>query len=106
MPALSVGNVTTLPAGSTPVAKIVSTSNGYALVLAFPEGYVPKKGTDYWTSEDQQAIKDDVTKIVGDAFAKAKAEVEDAVANGKYQVVMRMNNLLKLATFPRLEVAA
>ena len=84
MPALSVGNVTTLPAGSTPVAKIVSTSNGYALVLAFPEGYVPKKGTDYWTSEDQQAIKDDVTKIVGDAYAKAKSDVENAILNGKW----------------------
>lgn len=76
MPALSVGNVTTLPAGSTPVAKIVSTSNGYALVLALPEGYVPKKGTDYWTTEDQQAIKDDVTKAVGDAYTKAKKKSE------------------------------
>lgn len=84
MPALSVGNVTTLPAGSTPVAKIVSTSNGYALVLALPEGYVPKKGTDYWTDADQQAIKDDVTKTIGDAYAKAKSDVEDAILNGKW----------------------
>lgn len=79
MPALSVGNVTTLPAGSTPVAKIVSTSNGYALVLALPEGYVPKKGTDYWTDADQQAIKDEVTKIIGDAKAEAKTEIEKAL---------------------------
>ena len=84
MPALSVGNVTTLPAGSTPVAKIVSTSNGYALVLALPEGYVPKKGTDYWTDDDQQAVKDDVIKTVGDAFAKAKNDVEDLIENGKW----------------------
>jgi len=88
MPALSVGNVTTLPAGSTPVAKLVSTSNGYALVLALPEGYVPKKGTDYWTDADKNSIINELKKYVDsamtDAFTKAKAEVEDAVANGKY----------------------
>ena len=48
------------------------------------DGKTPIRGTDYWTDVDKQAIKDDVTKTVGDAFAKAKADVEDLIVNRKY----------------------
>lgn len=47
-------------------------------------GKTPQRGVDYWTADDQKAIKDDVTKIVGDAYAKAKSDVEDAIINGKW----------------------
>ena len=48
------------------------------------DGKTPIRGVDYWTDVDKQAIKDDVTKTVGDAFAKAKADVEDLIVNRKY----------------------
>lgn len=48
------------------------------------DGHTPVRGVDYWTDADQKAIKDDVTKTVGDAFAKAKADVEDLIVNGKF----------------------
>ena len=48
------------------------------------DGKTPVRGVDYWTDVDKQAIKDDVTKTVGDAFAKAKADVEDLIVNRKY----------------------
>lgn len=48
------------------------------------DGKTPIRGVDYWTDADKQAIKDDVTKTVGDAFAKAKADVEDLIVNRKY----------------------
>ena len=84
MPALSIGNISKVPYGSTPQVTVSSTDTGYALNFALPEGYVPVKGTDYWTAEDQQAVKDDVTKTVGDAYTKAKSDVEDAILNGKW----------------------
>lgn len=48
------------------------------------DGHTPKRGTDYWTAADQQAIKDDVSKMVGDAYTKAKAGIEELIENGKW----------------------
>lgn len=48
------------------------------------DGYTPKRGTDYWTAADQQEIKDDVSKMVGDAYTKAKADIEELIENGKW----------------------
>lgn len=52
------------------------------------DAHAPKRGTDYWTDADKNSIIDELKKYVDSAmtgaFAKAKAEVEDAVANGKY----------------------
>lgn len=48
------------------------------------DGYTPKRGTDYWTAADQQEIKDDVSKMVGDAYTKAKSDIEELIENGKW----------------------
>lgn len=48
------------------------------------DGKTPVRGVDYWTDADQKAIKDDVTQVVGDAYTKAKADVEDLIENGKW----------------------
>lgn len=48
------------------------------------DGHTPVRGTDYWTAADQQAIKDDVTKIVGDAYKKASDDIADQIMNGKW----------------------
>ena len=40
------------------------------------DGKAPVRGVDYWTDADKQAIKDDVTKAVGDAYTKAAADMD------------------------------
>lgn len=87
-PTLHVTKVTTVPNGEQPSFTATSVGSGnYNIEIGLPKGDkgdTPKRGTDYWTAADQQAIKDDVTKTVGDAFAKAKADVEDLIVNGKF----------------------
>lgn len=48
------------------------------------DGYTPKRGTDYWTAADQQAIKNDVSKMIGNAYTKAKSDIEEIIENGKW----------------------
>lgn len=88
MPVITIGNVATLPAGSPPQATISKTDNGYAINLALPTGFKPQRGTDYWTDDDKKSIQTEdqqyIDSKVTDAYTKAKADVEDAVANGKY----------------------
>lgn len=48
------------------------------------DGYTPKRGTDYWTADDQQAIKNDVSKMIGNAYTKAKSDIEEIIENGKW----------------------
>ena len=78
----------TVPAGQPPVFKAIPKGDGnFDVEVGLPQGEpgkAPVRGVDYWTDADQKAIKDDVTKTVGDAFAKAKADVEDAILNGKW----------------------
>lgn len=85
---ITIGNVATVPAGSAPQVTLSTTSDGYALNFALPEEYKPQRGTDYWTDADKNSIIDELKKYVDsamtDAFNRAKAEVEDAVVNGKY----------------------
>lgn len=85
---ITIGNVATVPAGSTPQVTVSTTNDGYALNFALPEEYKPQRGTDYWTDADKNSIIDELKKYVDtamtDVFTKAKAAVEDAVANGKY----------------------
>lgn len=84
-PTLHVTKVTTVPNGEQPSFTATSVGNGnYNIEIGLPKGDTPKRGTDYWTAADQQAIQDDVTKIVGDAFTKAKNDVEDEIENGKW----------------------
>lgn len=87
-PTLHVTKVTTVPNGEQPSFTATSVGNGnYNIEIGLPKGDkgdTPKRGVDYWTDADKQAIKDDVTKTVGDAFAKAKADVEDLILNGKF----------------------
>ena len=87
---LEPGVLTKLPYDSQPTLILNSIEGGYRIDIGFPvgapgkDGHTPIKGTDYWTAEDQQAIKDDVTKTIGDAYTKAKNDVEDAILNGKW----------------------
>ena len=78
----------TVPAGQPPVFKAIPKGDGnFDVEVGLPQGEpgkAPVRGVDYWTDADQKAIKDDVTKTVGDAFAKAKADVEDLIVNGKF----------------------
>lgn len=48
------------------------------------DGKTPVRGVDYWTDADQQAIKDDVTQVVGDAYTKASDDITNQLLNGKY----------------------
>lgn len=88
MPVISIGNVATLPAGSPPQATISKTDNGYAINLALPSGFKPQRGTDYWTDDDKKSIQTEdqqyIDSKVTDAYTKAKADVEDAILNGKW----------------------
>lgn len=69
-PTLHVTKVTTVPNGEQPSFTATSVGNGnYNIEIGLPKGDTPKRGVDYWTDADKQAIKDDVTKTVGDAFA-------------------------------------
>lgn len=57
----------------TPVGDVPGNYNCEIGLPAGADGHTPVKGTDYWTESD-----------INDLKAKIKAEVEDAVANGKY----------------------
>lgn len=93
-PTLHVTKVTSLPPTETPTFKATLVSDGnYNIEVGIPkgekgdpgkDGYTPVRGTDYWTAADQKAIKDDVAKTIGDAYTKAKADVEDLIENGKW----------------------
>lgn len=71
--------VNKLAAGATPAFDFIAVGDvpgNYNAVIGLPvgaDGHTPVKGTDYWTESD-----------INDLKAKIKAEVEDAVANGKY----------------------
>lgn len=80
-PAPTIHGVTVnkLAAGATPAFDFIAVGDvpgNYNAVIGLPvgaDGHTPVKGTDYWTESD-----------INDLKAKIKAEVEDAVANGKY----------------------
>ena len=48
------------------------------------DGKTPVRGVDYWTDADKQAIKDDVTQVVGDAYKKASDDIANQILNGKW----------------------
>lgn len=97
-PTLHVASVKVLPAGQAPTFELVSAGNGnYNVNVGIPQGakgdpgkdaYTPVRGTDYWTDADKQAILSECEKYidtkVNDAYTKAKTDVEDAIANGKW----------------------
>lgn len=94
---VTISSITMAPSGTQPsVSKTVSDTGQVSFALTLPKGdkgdkgdpgspgKTPVKGVDYWTSADQQAIQDDVTKIVGDAYTKAKSDIEDEIENGTW----------------------
>lgn len=93
-PTLHITSVVALAPDAQPTYKFTEVSDGnYNVEIGIPrgakgdpgkDGYTPVRGTDYWTDADQQAIKDEVTKIIGDAKSEAKAEIENDVLNMKY----------------------
>lgn len=78
-PKLAPGTVTKLPNSANPTLTFNPIDGGYSVDLGIPvgapgkDGHTPVRGVDYWTEAD-----------INDLKAKIKAEVEDAVANGKY----------------------
>lgn len=52
------------------------------------DAHTPKRGTDYWTDDDKQAIQNEdkqyIDSKVKDAYAKAKADIEELIENGKW----------------------
>lgn len=87
-PTLHVTKVTTVPNGEQPSFTATSVGNGnYNIEIGLPKGDkgdTPKRGVDYWTDADKQAIKDDVTKTVGDAYTKASDDITNQILNGKW----------------------
>lgn len=95
---VTISSITMAPTGTQPsVKKNVSDTGQVSFELTLPKGdkgdpgvpgKTPVKGKDYWTDADKQAIQDDVTKIIGDAYSKAKAdaekEIDDELENGKW----------------------
>lgn len=84
------GVLTKLPYTAQPTLILNPIAGGYRIDLGMPvgqpgkDGHTPEKNVDYWTPEDQQAIKDDVTKTVGDAYAKAHADMEKEIETGAW----------------------
>ena len=87
-PTLHVTKVTTVPNGEQPSFTATSVGNGnYNIEIGLPKGDkgdTPKRGVDYWTDADKQAIKDDVAKTVGDAYKKASDDIANQILNGKW----------------------
>ena len=57
---ITIGEVTTLEAGSDATASITGSAENPVLNLGIPKGadsYTPVRGTDYWTAEDIAEIK-------------------------------------------------
>ena len=52
------------------------------------DAYTPKRGTDYWTDDDKQAIQNEDKQYIDgkitDAYTKAKADIEELIENGKW----------------------
>ena len=80
-PAPTIHGVTVnkLAAGATPTFDFIAVGDvpgNYNAVIGLPvgaDGHTPVKGKDYWTEAD-----------INDLKAKIKAEVEDAILNGKW----------------------
>ena len=52
------------------------------------DAHAPKRGTDYWTDADKQAIQNEdkqyIDSKITDAYTKAKADIEELIENGKW----------------------
>lgn len=90
MVALHIAGVTQGAPGTQPSVTLNKVDDGYSIGWVIPKGDkgdkgdTPKRGTDYWTDADQQAIKDDVTQVVGDAYKKASDDIANQILNGKW----------------------
>lgn len=98
VPTLHVTKVTGLPTGSQPTVNAVPAGNGnYNVEIGIPKGdkgdpgmdaHTPKRGTDYWTDDDKQAIQNEDKQYIDgkitDAYTKAKADIEELIENGKW----------------------
>lgn len=84
------GTVTKLAYNAQPTINLIPIEGGYRIDLGIPagepgkDGHTPEINKDYWTDADQQKVKDDVTKTIGDAYTKAKSDIEDLIENGKW----------------------
>lgn len=90
MTKFEAGTVTKLAYNDQPTINLIPIDGGYRIDLGIPagepgkDGHTPEINKDYWTDADQQKIKDDVTKTIGDAYTKAKSDIEDLIENGKW----------------------
>lgn len=78
-PVFSSATATKLAAGTDPTATVTKNDNGtYSFTVGVPQGAqgnpgpAPKRGTDYWTDADKQAILDDLKKHVDDDILNGK----------------------------------
>ena len=78
---ITIGNVATVPAGSAPQVTLSSTSDGYALNFALPDG-TPGKDADM--NKIEADLKAYIDSKLPELFNQALAKIEDEVANGKY----------------------
>ncbi|MGM9907342.1 hypothetical protein [Limosilactobacillus sp.] len=94
-PTFEPGTVTKLAADATPTVTLTKTTTGYKINLGIPQGkdgYTPKRGTDYWTTDDQStisswitsAVKSSIDSMTQDVLAKTKQYVDDDILNGKW----------------------
>lgn len=66
---IEIGTVTTVEDDQPASVENVGTPNAAKFNFSIPKGYTPKKGTDYWTEADKQAIGESITPSMIGAVA-------------------------------------
>lgn len=76
---IEIGTVTTVEDDQAASVENVGTPSAAKFNFSIPKGYTPKKGTDYWTEADKQAIGESVTPsmigAVADPLQKSDGQV-------------------------------
>ncbi|MCI7728002.1 MAG: hypothetical protein MSH58_12875 [Clostridiales bacterium] len=66
---IEIGTVTTVNPDQPASVENVGTPSAAKFNFSIPKGYTPKKGTDYWTEADKQAIGESITPSMIGAVA-------------------------------------
>ena len=66
---IEIGTVTTVDHDQPATVENVGTPFAATFNFSIPKGYTPKKGTDYWTEADKQAIGESITPSMIGAVA-------------------------------------
>lgn len=66
---IEIGTVTTVEHDQPASVENVGTPSAATFNFSIPKGYTPKKGTDYWTEADKQAIGESITPSMIGAVA-------------------------------------